>query len=142
MTTLNSLLQAIEDEVVTEKASSQEELTQHKTGKTIAQSRTLASLKSRTPSFLARTKYSNDDPSNIDPMTTMTSFEAWDKQDGITGLVPQALSAYRSTYPTLEESIKTTCEGHPVGTMVFLEMLSTSFLFMEKWFSKTSTFYL
>ena len=26
--------------------------------------------------------------------------------------------------------------------MVFLEMLATSFLFMEKWFSKTSTFYL
>lgn len=71
----------------------------------------------------------------------MSSFEAWDKQDGITGLVPQALAAYRSTYPTLEATIKTTCEGHPIGTMVFLEMLSTSFLFMEKWFAKTSTFY-
>jgi hypothetical protein len=121
MTTLNSLLQAIGDEVVTEKDSSQEELTQHKTGKTVAQSRTLASLKSRNPSFLARTKSSNDDPSNVDHMMAMTSFDTWDKQDGITGLVPQALAAYRSTYSTLEESIKTTCEGHPVRTMVFLE---------------------
>jgi hypothetical protein len=128
MTTLSSLLQAIGDEVVTEKDSSQEELTQHQTGKTVAQSQILASLKSRTPSFLAHTKSSNDDPFNVDPMTAMSSFETWDKQDGITGLVPQALAAYRSTYPMLEESIETTCEGHPIGTMVFLEMLSTSFL--------------
>jgi hypothetical protein len=142
MTTLNSLLQAIGDEVVTEQASSLEELTQHKTGKTPAQSRTLASLKSRTPSFLSRTREANDDISIVDPMTAMSSFEAWDKQDGITGLVPRALAAYRSTYPTLEETIKTTCEGYPVATMVFLEMLATSFLFMEKWFSKTTTFYL
>lgn len=62
MTTLNSSLQAIGNKVVTEKDSSQEELTQHKTGKTVAQLRTLASLESRIPSFLARTKSTNDNP--------------------------------------------------------------------------------
>ena len=142
MTTLNALLQAIGAEVGTEVDSSQEELTQHKTGKMVAQSHTLASLKSRTPSFLTHTKSSNDTHSNVDPMMAMTSFETWDKQDGITSLVPLALAAYLSTYPTLEESIKTTCKGHPVGRMVFLKMMSTLSLFMEKWFSKTSTFYL
>ena len=62
----------------------------------------------------------SDQLGSLQGRLAMSSFETWDKQDGITGLVPQALTAYRSTYPMLEESIKTTCEGHPVGTMVFL----------------------
>jgi hypothetical protein len=81
MSTLNSLLQAIGDKVVMEKESLLKELTQHKTGKAVAQSLMIASIISRTPSFLARSKTSNDDPSNIDPMTAMSSFETWDKQD-------------------------------------------------------------
>ena len=43
MSTLNSLLQAIGDEVVMEKESLLEELTQRTTGKTVAQSGTIAS---------------------------------------------------------------------------------------------------
>jgi hypothetical protein len=142
-TTLNSLLQSLGSEVVTEQDSNAEEVTQHKTGKTTAQSRVLASFKSRTPSWLVKNgKEANDDPSNVDPMTAMSSFETWDKQDGISGLVPQALQALKSTYPTLESLIKSTCDGHPMASMIFLEMLSTSFLFLERWFAKTSQFYL
>jgi hypothetical protein len=132
-TTLNSLLQSLGSEVVTEQDSNAEEVTQHKTGKTTAQSRVLASFKSRTPSWLVKNgKEANDDPSNVNPMTAMTSFETWDKQDGISGLVPQALQALKSTYPTLESLIKSTCDGHPMASMIFLEMLSTSFLFLER----------
>ena len=143
MNTLNLLLQSLGGNVVTESESNLEEVTQHKTGKTSAQSRVLASLKSRTPSWLVKGgREPNDDPNNTDPMTAMSSFAAWDRQDGITGLVPQALEAFKSILPTLEELIKNSCEGYPMATMVFLEMLSTSFLFMEHWFGKTSSFYL
>jgi copper chaperone CopZ len=143
MSTLNSLLQSLGGDVVTETDSNLEEVTQHKTGKTAAQSRVLASLKSRTPSWLVKGgREANDDPNNTDPMTAMSSFAAWDKQDGVTGLVPQALEAFKSIQPTLEDLIKNSCEGHPTATMVFLEMLSTSILFMERWFGKTSSFYL
>jgi hypothetical protein len=72
----------------------------------------------------------------------MSSFEAWDKQNSITWLIPQALTVSQSPYLILKEHIKSSCDRHPVGTMVFLEMLLISFLFMEKWFSKTSTLYL
>jgi hypothetical protein len=140
--TLNSLLQSLGRDVVTETDSNLEEVTQFKTGKTSAQSRVLASLKSRIPSWLVKgNKEATEDLSNTDPMTAMSSFTAWDKQDGVTGLVPQAMEAFKSIIPTLEDLIKNSCEGHPMASMVFLDMLSTSFLFLEKWFQKTSSFY-
>ena len=74
-TTLNSLLLAIGDEVVTKKESSLDEPTRHKTGKTPAQLRTLASFKAPMTTFLACTKGTIDDVPNVDSMTAMSSFE-------------------------------------------------------------------
>ena len=55
--------------------------------------------------------------------------------------MPRTFEIFRSYYGTLVALAQTSCEGCPTAISVLLEMLSTSFSFMEKWFAKTTQFY-
>jgi hypothetical protein len=138
---LPALLQSVGKDTISEKETNDAEVTRHKTGKTAEQTRTLAALASRTPAFLVRASTVNDSPSNADPLTGMPNHDAWDRGDGLTGLVPRTFEIFRSFYDTLVALVQSSCEGCPTAISVFLEMLSSSFAFMEKWFAKTTQFY-
>ena len=138
---LPALLQSVGKDTVLEKDTNDAEVTRHKIANTAEQTWMLAALASCTPAFLVRATTVYDSPSNANLLTGMPNHDDWDRGDGITGMVPWMFEIFCSYYSTSVALVQTSCEGFPNTISVFLEMLSTSFSFMEKWFAKTTQFY-